>query len=149
MTTEHQRRVQISKRIPVKWPITRRNKISRGLGRKRNECYRLSSLQTLLHLPKFMSWVLSHPDCNLKTSDCFICHLKTLIKAYWGRQNLDAQGVPLPFDVEDPVIAPIHRTARRWFQDAYREADAQQDAEDYVKRVILGCKFANNSSYVE
>jgi hypothetical protein len=98
-----------------------------------------------------MNWVLSHPDCNQKDTDCFTCHLKTLIKAYWGKENLDNQDSPLAFAVNDPMIAPIHRHTRRWFQEAYGRsdrgaADGQQDAEDFVKRVIQTCQFADPNS---
>jgi hypothetical protein len=36
------------------WPITRPNKISRGLRRRGNTCYLLSALQALLDLPNCM-----------------------------------------------------------------------------------------------
>jgi hypothetical protein len=50
-----------AKRIPNNWPIPRnRGKRSRGLHRSDNTCFRLGGLQALLHLPKFLQWIISH-----------------------------------------------------------------------------------------
>ncbi|KAF2031599.1 cysteine proteinase [Setomelanomma holmii] len=50
----------IATRIQKDWPITRIGRRSRGLRRVGNTCFRLSGLQALLHLPKFLHWILSH-----------------------------------------------------------------------------------------
>ena len=51
-------------RISKRWPISRRSKLSRGIHRNGNECYILSSIQGLLHLPQFMNWIFSHCTIN-------------------------------------------------------------------------------------
>jgi hypothetical protein len=47
-------------RIGRGWPIKRANKMSRGLHNRRNDCFRNSGLQALMHAPRFLNWVLSH-----------------------------------------------------------------------------------------
>jgi hypothetical protein len=108
-----------ARRVHKTWPITRENRRSRGLRRIGNTCFRLSGLQALLHLPKFLNWILSHnstqPDgtitfpCrnlnetgmalvarlnggsrNLVTLPrCPACVVKQFIQAYWGPDNVD------------------------------------------------------------
>jgi len=46
--------------ISRSWPISRANKMSRGLGNRANDCFRNSALQMLMHAPKFLNWILSH-----------------------------------------------------------------------------------------
>lgn len=47
-------------RISRGWPIRRATKMSRGLANRRNDCFRNSALQALMHAPKFLNWALSH-----------------------------------------------------------------------------------------
>lgn len=47
-------------RIDRSWPITRANKMSRGLLNSGNDCFRNSGLQALMHAPKFLNWIRSH-----------------------------------------------------------------------------------------
>lgn len=47
-------------RINKNWPINRASRVPRGLFNRRNACYRLSALQSLLHLPRFCNWILQH-----------------------------------------------------------------------------------------
>jgi hypothetical protein len=42
------------------WRNTRQNRRPRGLANGGFSCYRNSILQNLLHLPKFMNWILQH-----------------------------------------------------------------------------------------
>jgi len=51
---------RVASRIKKKWPITRNSKRTRGLERHGMSCFRLSGIQGLLHLPKFLNWILSH-----------------------------------------------------------------------------------------
>lgn len=51
---------RIASRIKKDWPITRNSKRTRGLERQGMSCFRLSGMQGLLHLPKFLNWILSH-----------------------------------------------------------------------------------------
>lgn len=64
MAVPHARQVAkniAAKQIPNTWPIPRnRSKKSRGLRRNGNTCFRLSGLQALLHLPRFLQWIISH-----------------------------------------------------------------------------------------
>lgn len=50
----------VARQIKNRWPITRKIRSSRGLRRSGNSCFRLSGLHALLHLPKFLQWILSH-----------------------------------------------------------------------------------------
>ncbi|KAF1833157.1 cysteine proteinase [Decorospora gaudefroyi] len=47
-------------RISKKWKIARQNKSPRGLDNQGNNCYRHGALQPLLHLPRFVNWILKH-----------------------------------------------------------------------------------------
>lgn len=49
-----------ARRVGSTWPISRVSKQSRGLNRSGNTCYRMGGIQTLMHLPKFLNWILSH-----------------------------------------------------------------------------------------
>jgi hypothetical protein len=102
-----------------RWKISRKVRRPRGLENAGNTCYRNAVLQSLLHLPKFLNWVMQHnesrqnwpcrtapADSNqappLKWADepaikalgeegmgCVPCLLKDLIRNYWGNILLD------------------------------------------------------------
>ncbi|KAF1997196.1 cysteine proteinase [Amniculicola lignicola CBS 123094] len=102
-----------SGKVSKTWPITRRNKQSRGIFRDGNTCYRLSVLQSLLHTPKFLNLMLEHNQiaadevitnaCTPQSVheqnarvQCIACSMKGIIRGYWGRINLDGNGAPRP-----------------------------------------------------
>ncbi|KAK2624355.1 hypothetical protein QTJ16_006305 [Diplocarpon rosae] len=55
-------------------------------------CYRLSLLQSLLHIPVFVNWVmdsLAHVDCLADHRlECLSCALHKLATAYWAKSSL-------------------------------------------------------------
>jgi hypothetical protein len=97
-----------------RWKIERKSRRPRGLTNGGNTCYRNSVLQTLLHMPKFMNWIMQHNEplqnwpCGTAPADpnqalpvrwanepairalgaqgmgCVPCLLKELIRGYWG-----------------------------------------------------------------
>ena len=73
-TTATQRRKDAAaKRISRKWPIERISKRSRGLRRIGDTCYRLSGLQALLHMPRFLNWISSHNSTQADGTVRFPC----------------------------------------------------------------------------
>jgi len=70
----------VARRIWNEWLITRQNRRSRGLGRNGNTCFRLSGLQALLHLPKFLQWIISHNSTQGNTT-VFPCRPVDAIQA--------------------------------------------------------------------
>jgi hypothetical protein len=116
---------QYLKRIRKTWPITRANKASRGIQREGQQCFRISAIQALLHLPKFMNWILSHNEngkfeCHflIWTQDypfrlfqgkCAACMFKDLIQKYWGDKNIGPDGKPRPLKWECDEMLAIER----------------------------------------
>jgi hypothetical protein len=106
-------------RLNATWPNTRPSPRPRGLGNAGNYCYRNSALQMLVHLPKFVNWVMEHNEdgqnwpCNpndpnmryppLREKDkvltqlmdkdlilgCFLCRLKRFFRDYWNAGALN------------------------------------------------------------
>jgi hypothetical protein len=143
-------------RVLSSWDfITRSNKDSRGIHRLpgNNECFRLSAVQALLHLPKFINWTLTHNEdgnfpChrNIKTKTseqkifrgiCPACAIKRLIRKYWGDQNLRADGTPVPLAGNDPDVRRIHRLDDNISGEV--GAHEQQDAEECQARLLDAC----------
>lgn len=87
MAAPHARQVAkniAAKQIPNTWPIPRnRSKKSRDLRRNGNTCFRLSGLQALLHLPKFLQWIISHNSMRNGTR-IFPCRPSHMIYAQLG-----------------------------------------------------------------
>jgi uncharacterized UBP type Zn finger protein len=126
------------------WSAFRQNTRPRGLVNNGNDCYRHSVLQTLLHLPRFVNWILEHNRtgqhwrCNPADwnqhqpvkdklleemqphfTACTTCVLRTLILHYWGNYQLENLVMrapkPLPFYNTNAGIIDMHRLAERWF----------------------------------
>ncbi|KAH8716953.1 hypothetical protein GQ44DRAFT_730286 [Phaeosphaeriaceae sp. PMI808] len=128
-------------RKTYKWNKFRQNTRPRGLQQSNNNCYRNSALQVLLHLPRFVNWIMEHNergkhwDCRpddpnmlqpaagdinyhpgLPTATgCVPCLMKTLIQNYWGVHNLSATGEPMELVSDDPAVLGLEQMARRWF----------------------------------
>jgi hypothetical protein len=134
-------RIAVASRIRkgYRWDTFRQNTRPRGIANGANNCYRIATLQTLLHLPRFVNWVLDHcePGKNWNcqpndwnrvqpvgdrtldlmrphAADCISCLLKSLVQAYWGVHNLSPTGHPLPMTLKDPAIVRLNDMARRW-----------------------------------
>lgn len=134
----------VANRISKRWPITRNKKRCRGLERVAgtHTCYQLSTMQILLHLPKFMNWLNEHQKANAHglidwpcdpnhldmqppnpanaivpatAIGCVSCLMKDLVSDYWGQVDLAADGTPNPFDAGQQPMMPIHRLAKRWY----------------------------------
>jgi len=151
-------------RISKRWPISRRSKLSRGIHRNGNECYILSSIQGLLHLPQFMNWILSHSvtDSNGNVQNpcaynsalprgydtmspnwyrrCVACAVKNLVTIYWGNYNLN-RGKPIPLAATDAALIPIYSISDiMWpLVWGFRE---QQDADDFQARLLTACLYS-------
>jgi len=143
-------------RILSDWPIARPNKASRGIHRIRdnNECFRLAAIQSLLHLPKFMNWILTHnengnfpchPDIMKRHSAhenwqgvCAACSFKKLIRRYWGNGKLCADGQPRPLAGNHVDIRRIHTLDDNI--SGMVGAVQQQDAEECQSRLLEACR---------
>lgn len=150
-----------AKQVSDGWPsgvVKRTNKNSRGMHRVGNGCYRISALQALLHLPKFMNWIndhnvtqrgkihnpcttattMSHNGNNFKVHtvcrQCMACAMKDLIAYYWGEDNLDASGAPNPIPQHDPILYPFERFATQLFG-----AD-QSDPGEFQLQILRACR---------
>ncbi|KAF2128974.1 cysteine proteinase [Dothidotthia symphoricarpi CBS 119687] len=149
----------IADRIRKSWPITRSDKRPRGLRSSGVSCYVNSTLQTLLHLPKFCNWILEHCDdrrgvdwpCHagdpnrqlplyqnndpliLKCGDgirkCVPCLLKALVQTYWGN---DGPWV-LPHDT--PPLGPLNYMTKRWFCKLPGAFKGGNEADDAARRL--------------
>ncbi|KAF1917976.1 hypothetical protein BDU57DRAFT_528474 [Ampelomyces quisqualis] len=121
-SAEQRRRDAAASKITglCKWRISRQNRRPRGLSNVNETCYQNAALQMLLHLPKFIAWIMQHNapgqnwPCAAATMDsnqapppkysnepaikklgaegmgCVPCLLKDLIRGYWGDALLDA-----------------------------------------------------------
>jgi hypothetical protein len=153
-----------ARHISSSWPITRHNKSSRGIERLsgNNECFRLAAIQGLLHLPKFMNWILlhnedgefpCHPDIESFASKhekymgvCPACAFKTLIRSYWGDEACYHDGTPYQFMGENVDVKRIHTLDNNI--SGLSGADEQQDAEECQSRLIQACLESVNYKLV-
>ncbi|CAO2648436.1 Nn.00g077030.m01.CDS01 [Neocucurbitaria sp. VM-36] len=55
-------RRNVASRISKAWRNDRKNRRPRGLANRGNDCYRIGALQPLLHLPRFVNWILQHNE---------------------------------------------------------------------------------------
>ncbi|KAF2793517.1 cysteine proteinase [Melanomma pulvis-pyrius CBS 109.77] len=141
-------------KISNKWPIprTRRIKESRGIHRDGNSCYQLASLQALLHLRKFMNWILTHnvqmdegiqnpcDDGALLAYSCVACLIKRLIFKYWGLHKLDTAGHPVALPTHDMDMKAMEAVADHWYlPEGSGMIRGQQDGEDFQFKVLEAC----------
>ena len=63
-------RLSIANGISKKWKIARQTKTPRSFVNEGNDCHRNAALQPLLHLPRFLNWILQHNKHGQKWS----CH---------------------------------------------------------------------------
>jgi hypothetical protein len=63
-------RRSIANGINKKWKIARQTKTPRGFVNEGNNCYPHAALQPLLHLPRFVNWILQYNKHGQKWS----CH---------------------------------------------------------------------------
>jgi hypothetical protein len=143
-----------------RWKIARKNRRARGLTRVGNTCYRNSVLQSLLHLPKFLNWIMQHNEsrqnwpCRLEDPNlslpskkllealgteamgCVPCLLKRLITGYWGNILLDQTGAPLALPFNHACWSHLHQLTRRWFIEPTYVG--QQDVDEYFGHIIRG-----------
>ncbi|KAF2262905.1 cysteine proteinase [Lojkania enalia] len=138
-------------RIAKKWPIphTRGTSASRGLERRGNTCYRLSTLQVLMHLPKFLNWILSHnvADATGNTVNgcspatfatgfgCAACHIKALVQSYWGEGNV-VGGVPAQILHNDSVMRDINHMTNVMMGVPPGGPIPQEDAELFYTQLL-------------
>jgi hypothetical protein len=140
--------------MPPRQSIAQRNRIAtanriskaynrpRGLSNRGADCYRNATLQILLHLPRFVNWILEHRergahwDCRLDDlymdqprvdrvsiqmephgTGCVPCILKNLVQQYWGpyRMKKNGNGEPRGFERNDPALVGLHNLADRWY----------------------------------
>jgi uncharacterized UBP type Zn finger protein len=138
-------RIAVAKRISKLWTarITRQSRLPRGLRNGGNTCYRNSVLQTLLHLPKFVNWIMQHNEhgqkwpcrptdpnqslpprwvgepaikaMGLEATGCVPCLFKRLVVCYWGNDHIKNNGELDALCVKNMCWYRLHRLAERWF----------------------------------
>ncbi|CBX96883.1 hypothetical protein LEMA_P100140.1 [Plenodomus lingam JN3] len=158
---------RIAKRgLKKSWPITRRSRATRGLSRVGNTCFMLSGLQALLHLPKFLNWILSHNTARfpcrplwevgkalaakfmrweaeaLNVHACPACVVKRFVEEYWGPALCQqvAPYAPLAFAHGHPVMREIRALDRSLYAlTSGAGNDAQQDPAEFQDRILVAC----------
>lgn len=141
LQTPAQRRTRhLMNGISKTWKINRSSRRPRGFQNILNNCYRHATLQTLLHLPRFLTWIRQHNaprrdwPCNHNHSqflrlyepkddnpvlkeaidnlrgECVPCLLKNLVVAYWGRDYKMKNEELLTRAGEPPVFLHRHPT---------------------------------------
>ena len=131
-------------RLNGTWPNTRSSPRPRGLRRSGAACYRISALQMLTHLPKFVNWIMEHNEdgqdwpCNptdpnlrlphLREKDkvltqlmdrgmilgCVLCRLKESFRDYWGDASTVHGNLPTSFSGDRASIARLDRMSEKW-----------------------------------
>jgi hypothetical protein len=168
-TTAAQRRKDAAAlRVERSWPITRPSLRSRGLQRQGVTCYLLSGLQALLHMPRFLNWLLSHNSpqpappnrfpCRrrlqveqaLYTGEkapkksnlpgCPACIVKQFAQNYWGNVNLTADGAPRTWRSNHPDLAAIRALDRAlYILTPGASASGLQDPIEFQDRILAAC----------
>ena len=89
------------------WPPigNRPNEESRGIENFGNLCYQNAVLQTFMHQPPFLRWILTHhTETNpCPVEDCVKCYVKQLVEDYWGEE--DPTDYPISSDADPDEIA--------------------------------------------
>lgn len=78
------------------WPLVEPgcpNEDSRGIETSGTSGYQVAVLQTLLHQPPFLRWILNHHTTQAPCafSECMSCYVQQLVKQYW-----DSSGTYIP-----------------------------------------------------
>jgi hypothetical protein len=168
-TATQQRKNAVAKSVSKNWRITRLNKRSRGLRRAGLTCYRLSGMQALLHLPRFVNWISSHnskqpdgtvqfpcrplnqvetalvaklsfPGTKLQLTRCPACVVKNFAQAYWDNVDMDGQGRPLFWPRDHEHMRRLSSLDRRLFPLTTGAADGgEQDPVEFQERLLEAC----------
>lgn len=74
------------------WPPIdpdRPNQDSRGIETNGSTCYQVSVLQTVLHQPPFLRWILNHhtDEAPCAFAKCISCDVKQLVEGYWDDED--------------------------------------------------------------
>lgn len=168
-TTATQRRKEAaSKHVNRNWPITRISRRSRCLQREGNTCVRLSGLQDLLDLPRFVHWIVSlnsiardgtirfpcrdltHTAFDLAASmeseekpmltRCPACVMKQFAHNYWDGADMGAAGNPVFWAHEHINMAAVRNLDRQLFAvTPGAAADSQQDPREFQDRILRAC----------
>ncbi|KAF2826420.1 hypothetical protein CC86DRAFT_406693 [Ophiobolus disseminans] len=80
-------------------------------GACRARCFQNVVHQSLMHVPKFLHWILSHTGCDIPTNDCVMCLYRDFVARYWQ----DAAAADIVVPANDPSlnqIAVLAKTAR-------------------------------------
>lgn len=158
-----------AKSVNKKWRITRNSRRSRGLHRTGMTCFRLSGMQSLLHLPKFVNWILSHNNTKpngtvefpcapvhtigpalinklsgywnrLNLTVCPACVVKDFVQAYWGDYHMAADGEPQALAHTEAHMTALRRLDQQLCAlTADTAADAQQDPTEFLYRLLEAC----------
>ncbi|KAI9815726.1 MAG: hypothetical protein M1827_002122 [Pycnora praestabilis] len=87
-------------------------------------CYRNSSLQALMHIPKFVNWLeQDHNDlrqCHIQ--NCLACSLRTLCGAYWN-ERVDSAEIQRVLRGFWDVVGRVRLTGARWTYHGMQDAD--------------------------
>jgi hypothetical protein len=154
----------------TRWKITRKNRRPRGLENGGASCYRNSVLQSLLHMPKFLNWIMQHnengqnwpchptdpnrtlPDdedkddilekLGTQAMGCVPCVLKSLITGYWGNIRLGPTGAPLSLPYNHACWSHLHQLSGRWFYPGWSH---QQDVDEYLRQILSGIQSSYDS----
>jgi hypothetical protein len=155
--------------IKKSWRIPRASKRSRGLRRTGNKCFLLSAMQTLVHLPGFDNWILSHNSISRgtvkfpcqsiaeisraldlrpkksqdKLQQCPACVVKRFVIDYWGHDDPQHIGAPLAFPHNHPRMVAIRNLdgqIKSFTPDAGDDDDdEQQDSTEFQDRLLQAC----------
>jgi hypothetical protein len=167
-TASQRRKDAAARGLNKNWRMTRVSKRSRGLQRVGNNCFLLSGLQTLFHLPGFQNWILSHnvgepngtinfpcrsltqiklalrlkPKAMDQLQQCPACVMKRFVDVYWGDVDLNATtGHPLAFTHHHARMVALRNLDRaiKSMTSGAGGDDAQEDACEFQDRLLKAC----------
>ncbi|CAI6324684.1 unnamed protein product [Periconia digitata] len=142
------------------WPIRRRWKRSMRIANNTGvACYQNSAIQSLMHLPKFVNWILTHNqqdnggnidwpcDRSGELRTCVACVLKNLALVYWMNRNLR----PTHVLTHEPELRAFRTLAHRINNE--REGSStrpprQQDADEFLRHVFTHLEHSTQANIV-
>jgi hypothetical protein len=123
-------RPSVANGISKKWKIARQDKRPRGFVKEGNNCYRHGALQPLLHLPRFVNWILRHN----KYGQNWPCHANDLNRTLTGLDPI-TQGI-----LQDTSYKNMTKEQKARYNKRSNGATIRcEDLKDHDPNLYSGC----------
>jgi hypothetical protein len=174
-TALQRRKNAVGKSVQKKWRITRDDRSTRGLHRAGTMCFLLGGIQVLLHLPKFVNWILSHNSTRgngaikfpcrplhevapllitglvrpapVELESCPACVVKEFVQNYWGHVDIQRDGRPSSWRHSHAQMAALRRLDRQLLPLTYGAGVSDhEDPSEFQDRLLQACLASTDTT---